>query len=43
MSFESVNTKVGEFIRVCLRKDPAFSYKCKVSFLNAKNVVFVNV
>ena len=43
MSFENVNTKVGEFISVCLVKILYFHISVKVPFLNPKNDVFVNV
>ena len=43
MSFESVNTKVGEFISVCLVKILYFHISVKVPFLNPKNDVLVNV
>ena len=43
MSFESVNTKVGEFISVCLVKILYFHISVKVPFLNPKNDVLVTI
>ena len=39
MSFESVNQKVGEFIRVCFMKILYFHISIKVSFLIPKRCI----
>ena len=39
MSFESVNTMVGEFIRVCFMKILYFHISVKVSFLIPKRCI----